>query len=160
MAEHCVEPIPACWRPLLKELQRESDAVQPRREAAYAVLRAAGVVGLLGDTDTHRIVRVPAHADLRQCRNCGRPFYALSDEPRARRRWGYCQRGCTWHERRRLAHRRGEPPIVRPPLRPWPKRTCLHCGDEFVPARRDARYCSGRCRVAQHRANRRTASPR
>jgi hypothetical protein len=29
---------------------------------------------------------------------------------------------------------------------------CAHCGEPFTPARSDARYCSGRCRVAAHRA--------
>lgn len=29
---------------------------------------------------------------------------------------------------------------------------CERCGAEFTPARRDARFCSGRCRVAAHRA--------
>ena len=30
-------------------------------------------------------------------------------------------------------------------------RACDRCGTEFTPTRRDARYCSGRCRVAAHR---------
>ena len=34
------------------------------------------------------------------------------------------------------------------------QRSCEHCGIEFVPARKDARFCSGRCRVAAHRARR------
>jgi hypothetical protein len=32
-----------------------------------------------------------------------------------------------------------------------PAKVCEHCGNEFLPARRDARFCSGRCRVAAHR---------
>ena len=32
--------------------------------------------------------------------------------------------------------------------------TCQHCGDSFNPKRRDARYCSTRCRTAAHRAKR------
>jgi hypothetical protein len=31
-------------------------------------------------------------------------------------------------------------------------RACDQCGSEFTPTRRDARFCSGRCRVAAHRA--------
>jgi hypothetical protein len=31
-------------------------------------------------------------------------------------------------------------------------RPCDHCGEDFLPARADARFCSGRCRVAHHRA--------
>jgi hypothetical protein len=30
-------------------------------------------------------------------------------------------------------------------------RSCQHCGTMFTPARADARFCSGRCRVAEHR---------
>jgi hypothetical protein len=33
---------------------------------------------------------------------------------------------------------------------PQPK-TCDHCGTEFTPTRTDARFCSGRCRIAAHR---------
>lgn len=29
---------------------------------------------------------------------------------------------------------------------------CAHCGEDFTPKRSDARYCSGKCRVAAHRA--------
>jgi len=29
---------------------------------------------------------------------------------------------------------------------------CQHCGSAFTPARSDAKYCSGKCRVAAHRA--------
>jgi len=32
------------------------------------------------------------------------------------------------------------------------ERDCAHCGEPFTPRRRDARYCSGRCRVAATRA--------
>lgn len=34
-----------------------------------------------------------------------------------------------------------------------PSKVCAHCATEFVPSRRDARFCSGRCRVAAHRAS-------
>jgi hypothetical protein len=30
--------------------------------------------------------------------------------------------------------------------------SCKECGAQFAPTRRDARFCSGRCRVAAHRA--------
>jgi hypothetical protein len=32
------------------------------------------------------------------------------------------------------------------------ERPCEHCGEPFEARRRDARYCSGRCRTAAHRA--------
>jgi hypothetical protein len=39
-------------------------------------------------------------------------------------------------------------------IKPKPDHTraCAHCGQTFTPKRSDARYCSGRCRVAAHRA--------
>lgn len=37
-------------------------------------------------------------------------------------------------------------------------RLCRQCGNEYMPTRRDSRYCSGKCRVAAHRA-RVTAAP-
>ncbi len=30
-------------------------------------------------------------------------------------------------------------------------RTCAHCGETFLPARRDARYCSNGCRQSAYR---------
>jgi hypothetical protein len=38
------------------------------------------------------------------------------------------------------------------PPEPKPTRECERCGNEFTPGRSDARFCSGRCRVAHHRA--------
>jgi hypothetical protein len=38
------------------------------------------------------------------------------------------------------------------PSRAVTKRKCVTCRKTFRPARRDARYCSGRCRQAAHRA--------
>ena len=34
------------------------------------------------------------------------------------------------------------------------ERVCENCDREFLPTRKDARYCSGRCRVAAYRAHR------
>jgi hypothetical protein len=33
-----------------------------------------------------------------------------------------------------------------------PSYACAHCGEPFIPARSDARFCGGRCRIAHHRA--------
>ena len=38
--------------------------------------------------------------------------------------------------------------------RPDEARTCDHCAETFTSSRSDARYCSGRCRTAAHRAGR------
>lgn len=56
-----------------------------------------------------------------------------------------------------LARRDTAPPRTAP-RRPEPKpitgdtRNCEKCGEPFVPARSDARFCSAKCRVAAHRA--------
>ena len=36
-------------------------------------------------------------------------------------------------------------------------RPCTHCGADYVPTRRDSRFCSGTCRVAAHRLRKRAA---
>jgi hypothetical protein len=53
--------------------------------------------------------------------------------------------------------KRGQHVITGGPCRqqqkPEPDRTrsCDHCGETFAPTRSDAKFCSGRCRVAAHR---------
>jgi hypothetical protein len=44
----------------------------------------------------------------------------------------------------------------RVPYRPRPKTeaSCAHCGETFIQARSDAKFCSGPCRVAAHRKRR------
>jgi hypothetical protein len=97
------------------------------------------------------------------CKHCGRPFRAKRRDAR------YCSGRC-----RVTAHRyppepkTAEESAARESLRELgrmldaidrkyaPTRllayTCEHCGGTFTPRRRDARFCSGRCRVAAHRA--------
>jgi hypothetical protein len=93
----------------------------------------------------------PDHADP-----CG-PFDVVTDGPITRRQHSYywCENGkhvsigtpCSTRHSPWLA------------LRPnRPQQDCQHCGTAFAPARSDARYCSGRCRVAAHRARRREAA--
>lgn len=43
---------------------------------------------------------------------------------------------------------------VRGLIHEQPEIPCPQCGASFVPPRRDARFCSARCRVAHHRATR------
>jgi hypothetical protein len=69
----------------------------------------------------------------------------------------YCEpSGCRWNWCTRHGHvittgecKKGYVPessVVHTP-------TCQRCGQVFTARRSDARYCSGRCRVAAHRAN-------
>jgi hypothetical protein len=67
----------------------------------------------------------------------------------------YASRGQAKKAERELI-RELDPPLNRL-LRPRARRAlpmfpCAHCGQEFTPSRSDARFCSGRCRVAAHRA--------
>jgi hypothetical protein len=87
------------------------------------------------------------------CSSCRRMLRVESFRPNPRMRDGvhsWCK-GCVseYGKRWREAH----PEVVREyresrRLGPAPERVCelAECGRSFVPARRDARYCSGKCR--------------
>lgn len=77
-------------------------------------------------------------ADMRvfHCIGCQRPMYFH----RWRHFGNYCAQRCiskTSYERNK------KQPV---------HTVCLHCKQSFLPKRRDAKYCSGKCRVAAHRA--------
>jgi hypothetical protein len=64
----------------------------------------------------------------------------------------YCSNECRTEHRlevRRARDARTERPSRAKVRQP---RQCAYCGGSFTPARDDARYCSGACRVAAHRA--------
>ena len=79
------------------------------------------------------------------CPDCGKDFYLgaarLGEDSELR--CGRCDDGEGWQ---RGFHY--EPPEVEKEIVAF---VCANCGDEFTPARSDARYCSTRCRVAAHR---------
>jgi len=81
--------------------------------------------------------------DRGECASCGVPYG----------RWHaaikYCSTSCKAAATRRMAaenarRRRSEGRTT--------DHTCQHCGASFEPKRADARFCSGRCRVAFHRS--------
>jgi hypothetical protein len=79
---------------------------------------------------------------VRYCEHCGEPFYFGWKGNGLHIR--YCCGECRWDADGERRHaRRARPRLPRP---------CMRCGETFTPARSDARYCSGRCRVAAHRA--------
>ncbi len=96
-----------------------------------------------------RSARVQADGTL-QCPNCS--------EAESFRWCPQCQQAKPWERFENVRHfaRLGraewclECASVVPAVRP--ATSCDHCGTEFEPARSDARFCSGRCRVAAHRA--------
>jgi hypothetical protein len=87
---------------------------------------------------------------VRTCTVCGAEFLCTSNIPSrscSKRCWRVLRRSYT-NQRRKL---RGRKKYPREPVEhDW--RPCEHCGYEFEPARKDTRFCSGRCRVAHHRA--------
>jgi len=97
-------------------------------EAEYHLASQRADAALLG-------IRLPSLADdYLQERFCG---WVCKDAARRHRR--------AEAERERRAERR------QPPQR----RKCKQCEEEFEPKRDDAVYCSGKCRVAAHRAKKR-----
>lgn len=67
------------------------------------------------------------------CVTCGRPIAGFGGHANPKT----CSRECSWgRPRKRVEHQ---------------PRACEHCGSLFTPTRSDARFCSGRCRVAAHR---------
>lgn len=43
-------------------------------------------------------------------------------------------------------------------MTPEPTQSCVRCGEPFTAKRKSARYCSTRCRVSAHRANKSNAA--
>ena len=88
--------------------------------------------------------RVPAESF---CRRCKTPFnFAGARWPHAE----YCCKECVHDadlERRRQAYE-----SQRPNEEYGDYFCCKRCGEEFMPGRWGALYCSTRCRVAAHRA--------
>lgn len=80
------------------------------------------------------------------CVVCGTPFYGSTVAVKA------CSARCA-KARKDAVRTRGENrPAARVPVVHQP-RACDHCREAFAPARGDARFCSGRCRVAAHRVH-------
>jgi len=87
---------------------------------------------------------------VRTCTVCGEEFICMSHIPSrscSKRCWRALRREYV-NQRRKIRERRKYP---RDPVdHDW--RQCEHCGGVFEQTRKDARFCSGKCRVAHHRA--------
>ena len=85
------------------------------------------------------------HSDPRGCEICDRtmvgPLYKSKYNRRIVKLARYCCEACY---RRALRKKRSEEEMTR-------TRHCLNCGEEYRAKRRNALYCSPRCRVARHR---------
>jgi len=80
------------------------------------------------------------HARHQTCVECGRRFFG---ENRTKTCTNKCQSARAYKQRKYQRDRR----------RISKKRGCISCGGVFTPTRKDARFCSVRCRVANHRIN-------
>jgi hypothetical protein len=91
-------------------------------------------------------VSEPTLRMLHDCRLCGEAFFGYG-------RTQFCSARC-YRTRRKQTHVYSKQPRKKYPREPVDHdyRPCEHCGWEFEPTRKDARFCSGRCRVAAHRA--------
>ena len=85
-------------------------------------------------------------ADLRHCEDCGKPIYWSGYWSVKWYRCPRCYKSNRPEERRQLARRRYKQLRVA-----IPQPLCKQCGEKFKAVRKDAKYCSSRCRVAAHR---------
>lgn len=84
------------------------------------------------------------------CGGCGGKIGNLSGRDEANIRLGrnsYCSEIC---QRAYISEKNRRPKI---------ETGCEHCGETFVKPRSEARFCSSRCRVAAHRARKKSESP-
>lgn len=114
-------------------MSRRADVCEPRYQLPDYSFRGRSRLDIYGPP-------VP----LPPCPACDRPrFWAGSrTAPHP-----YCDPEC---QRAAMAARARESRAVARAARP--AQNCAHCGEFYVPSRSDSRYCSGRCRVAVHRA--------
>lgn len=80
----------------------------------------------------------PTARALKTCIVCERLFFGL--------RTTTCTEKCA-AKRRKATHVQS----TKPRRVTHEDRPCQQCGESFTPRRSDARFCSGRCRVAHHR---------
>jgi hypothetical protein len=144
------EPIAAAWAPLLRDLQKETNKLYREDLARYEDFQA----NIGAEENRFRVfwgvqprkpervkVWLPSyfHRAYWNCATCGKEYYCCSLQSR------YCTETC-FAKRPRPSR-----------AKPRQARRCIVCGEEFTPARKHARTCSGRCRVAYHRAKGRTS---
>ncbi len=148
------KPIPAAWRNVRRILKREADAEYKAAMAEYKqdvqeVIDCKNNPGADKNTEfrlslgwlprhpERRTVHVPSWHwwERHQCAACGLLFFGRGSTC-------YCSPACYKKRRRQPRPSRAKPKG---------KTACAHCGTEFEQARKDARFCSVRCRVAAHR---------
>ena len=151
------EPIPALWKPLLRQIAREQKAYI---EGPLAEMRAYWQqLGIGGDGPLPEPPTLP-HVDLwrkTSCRHCGRGFYRIG------KYLGHvCSEVCARKAalpglKRKIARQTAARSKKRAEARAG--RSCLVCGEPMEAKRSTKRYCSERCRVAAHRNGGQNVSP-
>jgi hypothetical protein len=127
--------IEEAWADIDAELARRWEVMSRQRDSWGRRLR-----------DWQGCTSWPQHGgrfSMRRCLACGEDFMSTSHGHHA----VTCTEACA-RARRKQTHVHSKQP--RPHVTHEP-RACDHCGEEFTPARADARYCSGKCRTAHHR---------
>jgi hypothetical protein len=136
-----LEPIPEVWADICVELRRRRDKIPERNIFGQRISKR----------DRCRMLDTK-YMELRTCLVCGQEFFArgkgthhtsLCTERCARIRRDQTRTRGNWHRK----------PVEHPP------RPCDHCNHNFIPTRSDSRFCSVRCRVANHRAEKRAGLP-
>jgi len=155
-----IRPIDAAWEPLREELGRRRREVADRKKARWEAIMAAAargdewaktLVSMSVAFRRHAVVHQPHHGFPRldcyrgpgryprTCKVCESEFFHVGRVTCCSNRCAAIRRKDTHVQPKRVEHG---------------LRQCGQCGEWFTPARVDARFCSGRCRVANHRASR------
>jgi len=157
-----ITPIRTAWNP-----SERSETRLQAKEAQAALDREWALIDAASEGDPHAIRHVKFTYDrmsgrqkptnrviepvkirvgnpfkwITTCRQCGCKMAASNQKIM------YCTAACT-----RAAHRRAVAKInaKRPKVQQSPK-CCQHCNELFIPKRADAKFCAGRCRIANMR---------
>jgi hypothetical protein len=131
------QPIDKVWSDIKAELDRRWEAMPKQGR------------DILGPWKIERLERCRIlrgrRGHKRICLVCGQEFMALNG--------GYVPMVCTeaclkvHRARTHVQSQQRRPHVEHQP------RACEQCGSTYTPRRSDSRFCSGRCRVAHHRAS-------
>jgi hypothetical protein len=152
-----LEPVESAWVDVLESIRCHREAEYERKVKEHGELMERVRAGTLTDFDRWRMSlgsmlgEDPTAPPIR--RSDRPPRFTVSDRRGScvvcrqdyygRGSTRYCSDGCFKEARRN----RPRPSRAKDPVQV----ACVRCGVCFVPTRKDARYCSVRCRVAAHR---------
>lgn len=140
-------PRKSFWEPVRAERERLAANWRGSLGAAflsgyYGHDRFEIVPGLMVSRSGERIETDPVEHEERACRCCGQRFASFHGTQ-------LCSDECATEMLRAGSRERARARPSRAKV--LDDRACEHCGDQFTPARADAKFCSVKCRVAAHR---------